>query len=207
MLHETNNKPIYLTLSLLILVMGSFIVVNLFSNFFGFLKYMGFAAGELGTIEGWMLAAVVVVGYCKSACNLSDVKDYMFKFDKLKAVAILAALCAGIVEEIIFRKWIIDYLAEQEYSIFSQIFISGLAFGLAHLLWGIKNIKAGLNAALSTFLLGLALAIVYVISDRSLAPCILAHFLISALIEPGLLISANKDKLGVWSEVSETSSK
>ena len=61
-------------------------------------------------------------------------------------------------------------------------------------------IKAGINAALSTAALGLALAIVYLLGERSLAPCIVAHVIVTALIEPGLLISAQRDRLGVFSE-------
>jgi hypothetical protein len=45
-------------------------------------------------------------------------------------------------------------------------------------------------------LLGLALGAVYLASDRSLAPCIVAHFVITALIEPGLVLAAVRDQLG-----------
>jgi membrane protease YdiL (CAAX protease family) len=122
----------------------------------------------------------------------------MFKIDRLKVVAIVAAVFAGIMEEVIYRKWIMDYLESQDFSFILQVILSGLAFGMIHLLWGIKNIKAGVNAFISTSLLGFALAIVYLVSDRSLAPCIVAHSIITALIEPGLLIAAKNDKLGYW---------
>jgi membrane protease YdiL (CAAX protease family) len=65
-------------------------------------------------------------------------------------------------------------------------------------MWGLKNMKAGVNAFISTSILGAALAIVYLVSGRSLAPCIVAHFIITALIEPGLLIAAKNDTLGYW---------
>lgn len=190
----------------MITFMGTFIVVNTMSDPSKFIAYMGFAAGQSGTLLSWVLAAITVSLYCWSASSISDVKRYMFKFDLIKGVAIIAALCAGIVEEIVFRKWIMDYLAAKDFSIVLQILVSGLAFGLAHLVWGFKNIKAGINAALSTFLLGVALAIVYWLGDRSLAPCIVAHFLVTALIEPGLLISAERDRLGYFSEQNKHSS-
>jgi membrane protease YdiL (CAAX protease family) len=79
-----------------------------------------------------------------------------------------------------------------------QVILSGLAFGIIHLLWGIKNRKAGVNAFISTSLLSFALAIVYLVSERSLAPFIVAHFMITALIEPGLLVAAKNDKIGYW---------
>ena len=36
------------------------------------------------------------------------------------------------------------------------------------------------------------------VSERSLAPSIVAHFMITALIEPGLLVAAKNDKIGYW---------
>ena len=200
-----NNKSVYITFGLLITGMGSFVVINAVSNFTGFLAYMGFTQGGGGTFLSWIAACVVVFLYCSSAASISDVKRYMFKFDRLKALSIVAALCAGIVEEIIFRKWVMDYLESEGFSIVLQILASGVSFGLVHFVWGIKNIKAGVNAALSTFMLGIALGIVYWLGDRSLAPCIVAHFFITALIEPGLLISAQQDKLGYWSEKTDSS--
>ncbi|WP_378187554.1 CPBP family intramembrane glutamic endopeptidase [Aquimarina sp. W85] len=118
--------------------------------------------------------------------------------NSLKVLAILAAVFAGIMEEIIYRKWIMDYLDSHEFSIILQVIVSGLAFGIIHLIWGVKNIKAGVNAFISTSILGFTLAIVYSVSNNSLAPCIVAHFMITALIEPGLLIAAKNDKLSYW---------
>lgn len=197
-----NHKPIYLMLAILISTMGTFIVINASSNFSGFVAYLGFTSEGHGTPLSWIFASIVTAIYCYSASAISDVKRYMFKVDFLKIVAVVGAVCAGIVEEIVFRKWVMDYLDSENYSIIIQIFVSGLAFGVAHFIWGLRNIKAGINAAVSTFLLGLALGVVYWLGDRSLAPCIVAHFFITALIEPGLLISAQKDKLGCWSEKS-----
>jgi membrane protease YdiL (CAAX protease family) len=91
-----------------------------------------------------------------------------------------------------------DYLNAHDFSVVLQVIISGLAFGVIHLMWGLKNMKAGVNAFISTSILGAALAIVYLVSGRSLAPCIVAHFIITALIEPGLLIAAKNDTLGYW---------
>jgi len=47
-----------------------------------------------------------------------------------------------------------------------------------------------------TALLGGALAIVYVIGGRSLAPCVAAHFAINALLEPGLVLAATRREMG-----------
>jgi hypothetical protein len=42
----------------------------------------------------------------------------------------------------------------------------------------------------ATGALGTALAFVYVIGNRSLAPVIVAHFLVTATIQPGILFAA-----------------
>jgi membrane protease YdiL (CAAX protease family) len=193
-----NNKSIYIILISMIFLWGSFVLVSFFSDPLGFISYLGFTNSNSGTALSWALALVVVVLYCFSAAKISEVKSYMFKIDRLKVVAIVAAVFSGIMEEVIYRKWIMDYLESQDFSFILQVILSGLAFGMIHLLWGIKNIKAGVNAFISTSLLGFALAIVYLVSDRSLAPCIVAHSIITALIEPGLLIAAKNDKLGYW---------
>ena len=193
-----NKKSIYIFLILMIFLWGSFVLVSLFSDPMGFISYLGFTTSNSGTALSWALGLAVVVLYCFSAAKIPEVKSYMFKMDRLKAVAIVAAVFAGIMEEVIYRKWIMDYLETQDFSVILQVILSGLAFGISHLLWGIKNIKAGVNAFISTSLLGIALAIVYLVSGRSLAPCIVAHFIITALIEPGLLIAAKNDKLGYW---------
>jgi membrane protease YdiL (CAAX protease family) len=195
-----NNKSIYFILLSMIFLWGSFVLFSYFSNPMGFLSYLGFVNGNSGTAISWILALLIVVVYCTSAAKISDVKRYMFKIDRLKFVSIVAAVFAGIMEEIIYRKWIMDYLHSHDYSVVLQVILSGLAFGIVHLMWGVKNIKAGVNAMISTSLLGSGLAIVYLVSERSLAPCIVAHFFITALIEPGLLIAAKNDKLGYWEE-------
>ncbi|WP_205737295.1 CPBP family intramembrane glutamic endopeptidase [Halioglobus japonicus] len=196
-------KSAYIVLFSMILWMGALIVVLAANDIPAFTAYLGFARGESGNLISWLCALIIAALYIKSASKNTDIRRYLFKLDFLKAAAIVAAVCAGIVEEMVFRKWIMDYLHGKNFSIYLQIVLSGLAFGLAHLLWGLRNYKAGINAALSTTILGTALACVYVIGDRSLAPCIAAHFIITAMIEPGLVISAARDRLGFWSEKSE----
>ena len=193
-----NKNSVYIILISMIFLWGSFVLVSFFSDPTGFISYLGFTNNNSGTTLSWALALLTVILYCCSAAKIPDVKYYMFRIDGLKVVAILAAVFAGIMEEVIYRKWIMDYLNAQDFSVILQVIISGLAFGIIHLLWGIKNIKAGVNAFISTSILGFALAIVYLVSERSLAPCIVAHFIITALIEPGLLIAAKNDKLGYW---------
>jgi hypothetical protein len=41
-----------------------------------------------------------------------------------------------------------------------------------------------------------ALAIVYLVAGRNVAPCVAAHFLINAFIEPGLVLAAVRGEMG-----------
>ena len=179
---------------------GIFVAITLISDPSAFIAYLGFAPGRSGSWPAWALACAIAVLYVWSARSIRDVREHMFQPSRLKAVAVVTALVAGIVEEVIFRRWVMDYLDGAGYGVVVQVVASGLTFGLVHLLWGIRSLAAGVNAAVSTSLLGFGLAVVYIAGGRSLAPCIVAHFVISALIEPGLVLAAVKDKLGCWRE-------
>jgi uncharacterized protein len=55
--------------------------------------------------------------------------------------------------------------------------------------------RAAIGATIATGVLGAAPALVYLAADRNLAPCIAAHFLINALIEPGLVLAAIRGEM------------
>lgn len=82
------------------------------------------------------------------------------------------------------------------YDVIVQILISGITFGLAHIMWTLfggetKFIKV---AFIATTLLGFAYATVYLIGDRNVGPCIVSHSLINVVIEPWLLLAAVSKK-------------
>lgn len=162
--------------------------------------YLGFVAGAQGSALAWFLAGLTAIGYAWSAASISTVRAYMFKFDGLKTLALVAAVGAGVIEEVFFRKLLMDYLQAQGYGPVIQVGTSAIAFGIAHVVWGVKSRAAAVNAALSTTLLGAALAVVYLVGDRSLAPCVVAHVAIDVLIEPGLILAAVQGRLGYWRE-------
>ncbi len=109
----------------------------------------------------------------------------------------MVAVSAGILEELVFRKLLMNSLAAAGAGPLPQVILSGLAFGAAHGVWGLmgRSIRAALGAAAATGILGVALAGVFIASGRSLAPCIAAHFLINALIEPGLVLAAVRGEM------------
>lgn len=124
----------------------------------------------------------------------------MLSWSTLKLLAVVAAAVAGVLEEVVFRKWVMDFLNSKGYGSVVQVLAAGVSFGLAHLVWGAKSLAAGVIAVLSTSALGIGLGIVYLLGDRNLAPCIAAHFLVTALMEPGLIHAAVTDKLGYLHE-------
>ena len=78
-----------------------------------------------------------------------------------------------------------------------QVLASAFAFGVAHGIWAFfgGRLRAGIGAVAATSILGAGLATVYLISGRSLAPCIVAHFLLDVSIEPGLVLAAARGEM------------
>jgi membrane protease YdiL (CAAX protease family) len=116
----------------------------------------------------------------------------------LKLLGFLVAVAAGFCEEVIFRKWLMDLMRNHGFHLAVQITASALLFGLAHGVWGLfrGSIRAAAGAVTATSILGFMLAIVYLLSHRIVAPCVLAHFLINLFIEPGLVLAAVRGEMG-----------
>lgn len=186
-------------ISSIILIQGGILLYWLITseNFWG---SIGFSTLSNIGVYAWGVAALVVITYVWGAASISNVRQHMFQFNKLKCLALLGALISGVFEEILFRKLLMDYLNDEGFSNLTQIVISGIAFGVAHLVWGGKALSAAINATFYTFFLGSGLAVIYILSDRNLALCIIAHTIVTGLIEPGLIKSAVLDKLGYLKE-------
>ncbi len=147
-----------------------------------------FSQSGLAWIACFALAAAYI-GYC---VRIPAVKVWLVRPRPLKVMALVLAVLAGTLEEIAFRKLLMDWIERSGGAETVQVIASGLSFGLMHIVWGgLKgNWTAAIGSVVATSLLGLGLAGVYLIGDRNLAPCIVSHFLVTALIEPGLLIAA-----------------
>lgn len=197
-MQSINNQTVKI-ISSIILVQGGILLFWYFTSD-NFIASLGFSTLANVSFLAWVTAALVVALYAWGAASISTVREHMFKLNRLKYLALLGAIVSGIFEELVFRKLLMDYLQEQGHGNFIQVIVSGLAFGLAHLVWGGKALSAAINATFYTFFLGAGLALVYIISDRNLAICIVAHTLVTGLIEPGLIKSALLDKLGYFKE-------
>ncbi|MFJ7953619.1 CPBP family intramembrane glutamic endopeptidase [Lysinibacillus sp. NPDC096418] len=145
----------------------------------------------------WFFTAFIVIGYISyTMVAIPFVKSNLLTFSWLKLIGIWAAIVSGIVEEVVFRHLLMDYVLSIGFSDFSQVLISGFAFGIVHGAWVLLRgeIKIALPAILSTAILGCLLAMLYIFTGRSTFAPIIAHILINMVIEPWLMLAAISGK-------------
>lgn len=171
-----------------------FIALWSWNNPAGFIGYIGIDPSALKIPGAWILATAAAVGYIVcTARMIPTVRRNLFRFNgALKWIAIYAAFTGGIVEETVFRRMLMEWLADNGTNTLWQIGISGLAFGLVHISWGLLGgiSRIGAGSALATTVLGLLLALVYVVAARNVLPAIAAHTLINLFVEPWLIVHA-----------------
>lgn len=177
---------------------GGWVVMNLQISGWRFVRYLGFAPGMSGNPAGWIGAFFATVISVAFALRLPSVRENLFRPTLLKLLAIALAISAGILEEVMFRRWTMNWLMAHGHGAFIQVLGAGLLFGAIHGIWGLmgKSFRAALGATLATGFLGVMLGIVFLLARRSLAPCIAAHFAINLLIEPGLVLAATRGEMG-----------
>jgi hypothetical protein len=159
----------------------------------GFLRNLGFFSEPRGTLLAWCLGVLIAAGYSTYAVRrIPLVREYWRAVSALKFLCLLVAVAAAVVEEAVFRRVLMDGLMRAGWPDAWQVLASGLVFGIAHASWAVVTgrLGAGVGAMVATGALGTALAFVYVIGNRSLAPVIVAHFLVTATIQPGILFAA-----------------
>ncbi len=176
---------------------GAWVVWSAHLNPRRFFHYAGFDQASDSGLLGWILALLVVIAFVHFSRRLSSVRANLFRPSWLKVLAVLVAVASGFCEEMIFRKWLMDLLQHTGYGPVLQVAGSALAFGVAHVVWGLMrgSLRAALGAMIATGGLGLALALVYLASHRIVLPCVIAHFLINLLIEPGLVLAAVRGEM------------
>jgi membrane protease YdiL (CAAX protease family) len=144
--------------------------------------------GKATNWRGIALGLVVAVAYSGLTAVFNPaVGRNLLMFTQLKALAIVAALVAGLVEETIFRGYLMTSLDAMGRGRLTQLLVSGGAFAIAHF-YGFVSPAALLATIGTTFVLGMALAITYLVGQRSLTPVILSHTVIDLVIEPWLLL-------------------
>jgi uncharacterized protein len=177
---------------------GAWVLMNLQISGWHFIRYLGFAPGMTGNLAGWVAALFATVIFVGFALRLPSVRENLFRPSLLKLLAIALAISAGILEEVMFRRWTMNWLMAQGQGAIVQVLGAGLLFGAIHGVWGLmgKSLRAAVGATIATGFLGIMLAVVFLLAGRSLAPCIAAHFMINLLIEPGLVLAATRGEMG-----------
>jgi hypothetical protein len=193
----SNERKAALILAAIALSEGMAVLWLLLGNGWRFIAYLGFAPGRAGTALGWVAALLVTIGFVRISLRMPSVRANLWRPSGLKLLALAVAIAAGILEEAVFRKTIMDAAMRHGFIAATQVALSALAFGLAHGIWGLfgRSVRAAIGATVATGILGAALAIVYLIAGRSLAPCIAAHFAINLAIEPGLVLAATRGEM------------
>lgn len=133
------------------------------------------------TSAALVLAIVVSLGYSAFTLLLPEVRQNALELSVFKLWGAAIGFVAAAIEEFYFRGFILTKLELRGTNRALQVLVSGITFGIVHPgfgLWGM----------LMTFLLGIALALIYLAGKRSLTGPILCHGLINVVIEPWLLL-------------------
>jgi len=166
------------------------------------LRFRGMRLSDIGwrkgsSVWGWIGALVAVAIYAGFALGGPMLKGQPILTDWSLfriATALGIGITAGFCEEAIFRGFVMTEARNGGAPLWLQIVLSALLFGMAHAGWGGMTAKfdigSMIGAMISTAILGVMLAGVYVIGRRSLVPVVVAHGVIDAIIEPWLILFA-----------------
>lgn len=190
------EKPNRRKAGLIIFSMSVFIFSPILMHLIGYkipiLKNLGLSIGTFAPITAWILATIVTISYVMYTFRVIPFVQKMQREISLFKMIGLMTIVGGIMEEVIFRRWLMDSLMKLGYGVIIQVIVSGLAFGLAHITWGLfsKEKQFLKGAFVATMFLGFGLAIVYLIGNRNIGPCIISHSFINMIIEPWLVLAA-----------------
>lgn len=146
----------------------------------------------VGPAVGWLAGiATAILFIVLTMRRLPLIKERALELSYLKLAGLVFGLLAGIAEELWYRKIPMDALSRAHHGWVVQILAAAILFGAAHGVWGLfaRKWRSALAAMSATGALGAALAIVYLVSNRHVAPCIWAHAGINVVLEPWLLIA------------------
>lgn len=193
----TDRRKTVLILGMTSLFMFSPLAMSLFWHSIPLFQNIGFERESIAPPFAWIIATITAIAYVLYTMKVIPlVFANQKEISLFKLQGILSALVGGIVEEVFFRRWLMDTLMSRSVPPILQIVISGVAFGLAHTIWILArgDFKFTIPATLSTSGLGMLLAIIYLVGGRNLGPCIFAHVLINTVIEPWLMLSSVSGK-------------
>ncbi len=161
--------------------------------------------GDVANSPAWIAALAIAAAYVLYAIRSFPLVGARFlELHPIKLLTIPFALVTGTMEELWFRRMLMDWVARHGVSAALQVVASALVFGLGHGIWGLfgRQWRVALGATVATGLLGGLLAIVYLLAGRHVAPCIWAHMLINLAIEPWLIVAVVSAGMRNWHDPS-----
>lgn len=175
------------------IIMFSPFVMNLAGIKNPLFQNLGFSEDTAAPLSFWIMSLILSLSYIFYTFRKIP---FVFKMQReisaLKFIGILSAFASGLLEEVVFRRWFMEFTMNFGCGAVIQIVVSGVIFGLAHSAWFLfkGEIRFAIRAMLSTATLGFGLAFIYVAGGRNIGPCIFAHVLINLVIEPWLMLSS-----------------
>ncbi|MGZ8360510.1 MAG: CPBP family intramembrane glutamic endopeptidase [Allosphingosinicella sp.] len=154
---------------------------------------LGFVPGTLARLPAWVAALLFAGAYIAYTFRvLPFVREHQREVSLFKLIGVAAAFASGIMEEVVFRRWLMDTALAYGIGSVGQVLLSGIIFGLFHLVWHAFSAdrRFSLYGAASTVVAGAALALIFLLGGRNLGPCIAAHMLINLVVEPWLVLAA-----------------
>jgi membrane protease YdiL (CAAX protease family) len=160
--------------------------------------------GRPAAIWGWIAAAVFVAFYAWFGFNVPlrpggspvlSAKEWLTDWSMFRIVAALAVgITSGICEETMFRGFVMNQARDGRAPMVVQVLLAAILFGLAHAPWGGMaghfDLAATLGASVSTAVIGLLFAIIFVLSRRSITPAVIGHTVFNFIWEPWMLMFA-----------------
>ena len=191
-MEKTSRRKTGLIILTMSLFMFSPILMHLIGYQIPIFENLGLSIGTFAPIIAWIIAFVVTISYVIYTFKVIPIVYKMQGELSFFKILGLLTIIGGILEEVVFRRWLMDSIMGLHYGVIPQILFSGIAFGLAHVMWGFfgKDKQFLRGAFIATTILGFGLAIVYLVGNRNLGPCIIAHSVINIIIEPWLMLAA-----------------
>ena len=157
--------------------------------------------GRFGTWPAWVVAllfaALSIGSNLRFLPRMHIPISYAFMPPGFHLVAALVlGITAGFCEEVVFRAFLMNEFANSGYSKVMQVFIPGVAFGLAHAGYLNQGLLPWLGIMLPTAFLGMMWGIAYLVGRRSLIPVMVAHFLNDATALPWIAFFMVTGSLG-----------
>jgi len=149
---------------------------------FGFAE-LGFT--RIGNYKGWLLGLALVALNLLSHPFVRNGGPYPLASYTLYA-ALMIGVPTALVEETVFRGFAIAVLKRGGFNGITQVLLSGILFGLAH----IGYLASDWTVIVGTTVVGIAFGWVYVVSGRSLWPVIVGHAINDGVMLPYFFVNS-----------------